>query len=146
MNPYKNPATTLQLLALRHSENGFYFFLYTQKMAWLLSHPSYKHHFDHVMWRQMVLVGLYHHVHIFIHSLMILHASLLTIARTAACSRPCVAASYINDTQLMIIKIHSKGLRHRIRKFASSIMNDARWAQTQTTDIAVCDAFGLDWS
>jgi hypothetical protein len=146
MNPYRNPVTTLQLLALRPSKTGLYIFLYTQKMACLLSHPSYKHHFDHVMWRQMVLVGRYHHVHIFIHSLMILHASLLTIARAAACSRPCVAASYINNTQLMIIKIHSNWLRHRIRKFTKSTINHARCPQTQTTDIAVCHAFGLDWS
>lgn len=123
MNPCSNPVTTLQLLALRHSEFGFYFLLYAQKMARHPPHPSFKHHFDHVMWRQMVLVGRYHHVHIFIHSLMILHASLLTITLTAACSRPCVAASYINDTQLLIIKIYSNGLRLKIRQFTKCRQN-----------------------
>lgn len=45
---------------------------------------------------------------------MTLHASLLTITLTAACSRPCVTTGYINDHQFLtttLVKINTnKGL------------------------------------
>jgi hypothetical protein len=63
--------------------------------------------------------------------LMTLHASLRLITTlTAACSRPCVAVAYINDTQFKITRIHANWIHYKfVLKCVTHIINFTRYSK-----------------